>query len=135
MKATFADAFYFLALFNPSDAAHAEAKAIGRRLTGRLVTSGYVLTEVADAFAAPCDRPRFLALLAALESNPSVTIVPASEDLFRRGVDLYRRRPDKGWPLTDCLSFVVMGDLGLTEALTGDHHFEQAGYVALLVKL
>jgi predicted nucleic acid-binding protein len=134
MKATFADTFYFLALFNPGDAAHAEAKEIGRHLTGRLVTTGYVLTEVADAFAAPRDRPRFLALLAALEADPSVTIVPSTDDLFRRGVDLYRQRPDKDWPLTDCLSFVVMDEHGATEALTGDHHFQQAGYNALLRK-
>ena len=134
MNPTFADTFYFLALFNPRDASHAEAHAIGRRLTGRLVTTGYVLTEVADAFAAPRDRPRFLALLATLEADASVTIVPASEDLFRRGVDLYRQRPDKDWPLTDCLSFVVMDDHDATEALTGDHHFQQAGYVALLRK-
>jgi uncharacterized protein len=67
-----------------------------------------------------------------LEADQSVTIVPASDDLFRRGVDLYRQRPDKDWPLTDCLSFVVMNDHGATEALTGDHHFEQAGFQALL---
>ncbi len=134
MKATFADTFYFLALLNPRDPSHADAKAAGQHLSGRLVTTGYVLTEVADAFAAPRDRPRFLALLDILDADPSVTIVPASEELFRRGVDLYRQRADKDWPLTDCLSFVVMGDHGATEALTGDHHFQQAGYVPLLRK-
>lgn len=134
MNAIFADTFYFLALLNPGDASHAEARAIGRRLAGRLVTTGYVLTEIADAFAAPRDRPRFLALLVALEADPSVTIVPSSDDLFRRGVDLYRQRPDKAWSLTDCVSFVVMDDHGATEALTGDHHFQQAGYLALLRK-
>jgi len=34
--------------------------------------------------------------------------------------------------LTDCISFVVMEESGITEALTGDHHFEQAGFVTLL---
>jgi len=48
------------------------------------------------------------------------------------GLELYARRPDKSWSLTDCISFVVMTDRGLTEALTGDHHFEQAGFRALL---
>ena len=134
MKVIFADTFYFLALFNPGDSAHAAAKAIGRGLAGRLVTTDYILTEVADAFAAPRDRPRFLALLAALEADSTATIVPASDDLFRRGVDLHRERPDKDWPLTDCLSFVVMDDFGATEALTADHHFQQVAYVALLRK-
>jgi predicted nucleic acid-binding protein len=47
-------------------------------------------------------------------------------------VDLYAERPDKGWSLTDCISFVVMRQQGITQALTGDHHFEQAGFTALL---
>lgn len=132
MKVVFADTYYYLALLNPRDAAHARALAISATLSGRLVTTSYVLTEAADALAAPPDRPRFLALLATLEADPDVTIVPASEDLFRRGIELYRQRPDKDWPLTDCLSFVVMNDAGSTEALTGDHHFRQAGFQILL---
>lgn len=48
------------------------------------------------------------------------------------GIRLYEQRRDKQWSLTDCISFVVMKREGLTEALTGDHHFEQAGFVALL---
>ena len=45
---------------------------------------------------------------------------------------LYLDRPDKEWSLTDCISFTVMNDEGLAESLTGDHHFEQAGFSALL---
>ena len=48
------------------------------------------------------------------------------------GRQLYRERADKEWPLTDCISFVVMQEHGLAEALTADHHFEQAGFKALL---
>ena len=61
-----------------------------------------------------------------------MTVVPASEDLFNRGEALYAARPDKDWSLTDCISFVVMRDREIAEALTGDHHFEQAGFTALL---
>jgi predicted nucleic acid-binding protein len=134
MRTTFADTFYYLALLNPHDAAHPRAVAASEGLSGRLVTTAYVLTEVADALAAPRDRPRFLALLQTLEADPEVTIVPASDALFHRGVDLYRERPDKDWPLTDCISFVVMSDFATTEALTGDRHFQQAGLVALLAE-
>ena len=67
-----------------------------------------------------------------IEGDSSAVVVPAETDLFRRGLDLYHNRPDKEWSLTDSISFVVMKDRGLTEALTGDHHFEQAGFVALL---
>jgi predicted nucleic acid-binding protein len=66
-----------------------------------------------------------------LKQNKFTTIVGASETLFERGVELYSKRLDKNWSLTDCISFVVMQDLGITEALTGDQHFEQAGFRAL----
>jgi predicted nucleic acid-binding protein len=135
MKGLVTDTYYYLALLNPRDSAHPEAVAIGPTLAGRLVTTQYVLTEVADALSAPQDRAKFLALLVLLESDPSVTIVPGSNDLFRRGVALYQARPDKDWPLTDCISFIVMDDEGLTEALTADRHFSQAGFRTLLVNL
>jgi uncharacterized protein len=132
MRLIFADTYDDLAVLNPRDSAHARALAIGPALSGRLVTTSYVSTEVADALAAPPDRSRFLALLFALDADPGVTIVPADEDLFRRGVELYRRRPDKDWPLTDGITFIVMTDIGASEALTGDYHFRQAGFQTLL---
>lgn len=48
---------------------------------------------------------------------------------------LYEARLDKSWGLTDCISFVVMADQGLTDALSGDLHFRQAGYRALLADI
>ena len=52
--------------------------------------------------------------------------------MLGRRIQLYETRPDKAWSLTDCMSFIVMRDGGLTEALTADHHFEQAGFTVLL---
>jgi predicted nucleic acid-binding protein len=102
-------------------------------MAGRsLVTTHYVLTEVADALAHHALRPQFLKLLTYLEGWPDVLIVPGSDELYRAGIDLYRQRPDKDWSLTDCISFVVMQRQGIAEALTADHHFEQAGFVVLL---
>ena len=94
--------------------------------------TGKVLTEVADAICRPPDRAQFALLLDLLRSDPRTEIVPADQALFDRGADLYARRPDKAWSLTDCISFVVMSERVLTKALTGDHHFEQAGFRALL---
>lgn len=59
-------------------------------------------------------------------------IVSATSDLFRRGTDFFSARPDKEWSLTDCISFVVMNERGITDDLTSDHHFEQAGFQILL---
>lgn len=58
--------------------------------------------------------------------------MPPTDALFRRGLQLSNNRPEKEWSLTDCISFVVMKERRIKEALTGDHHFEQAGFVALL---
>ena len=132
MTSRFADAFYFLALLNPGDAAHAAALRMAREGRGPIVTTAWVLTEVADAMAAPANRPLFLRLIEGFRILDTVEVVPADPELFDRGLDLYTRRPDKAWSLTDCISFVVMSDRDLTEALTGDHHFEQAGFRALL---
>jgi predicted nucleic acid-binding protein len=90
-----------------------------------------VLTEVGDALSAPVNRPAFLRLYRRLSMNSATEVVPPTIDLLEREIDLYERRPDKEWSLTDCISFVVMSERGLTEALTGDHHFEQAGFRAL----
>ena len=132
MKRTYADTFFFLALLNPQDAHHHAARAASQNQSGELVTSQYVLIEVGDALADPRDRPKFLSLLEQLNSDPDVLIVAATDELLHEGVELYRNRPDKDWPLTDCLSFVVMRDLGIQAALTGDRHFQQAGFVPLL---
>jgi uncharacterized protein len=67
-----------------------------------------------------------------LENDPSVTVVTVSIELLAEGRALYANRPDKEWSLTDCISFVVMHERGLQEALTADHHFAQAGFVTLL---
>jgi len=132
MTKVFADTFFFLALLNPRDAAHSQAVAAARALRGPLVTTAWVLTELADAMSAPENRQEFVSALNDLRANPAVIIVPPQTALFEAGIRLYAHRPDKDWSLTDCISFVVMSDEGLTEALTGDRHFEQAGFVALM---
>ena len=80
----------------------------------------------------PLNRQEFIDTLADLRSSPSVEIVPPDELLWNEGLLLFASRPDKKWSLTDCISFVVMQREGIAEALTGDHHFEQAGFIALL---
>jgi predicted nucleic acid-binding protein len=127
----FADTFYFLALLNPRDSAHAAAvsHSVG---PGGILTTEWVLTELADALACRPKRQGFLDLHQMLRSDAEAEIVPATAELFARGVDLFLARGDKDWSLTACISFVVMQDHGVNEALTGDHHFEQAGFVALL---
>src|SRR5271165_1239085 len=94
--------------------------------------SKFGLTEVGDAFSHPAARQKFVRLLQLLREQADVEIVPSTSDLFRRGEDLFSARPDKEWSLTDCISFVVMNERDINDALTNDHHFEQAGFRILL---
>ena len=132
MKTTFADSFFFLAMMNVRDSCHDKAIALSETLAGPIVTTQWVLVEVGDAFSKPQDRERFVELLQLIETDERIEVVPASDASFKRGVELFVRRPDKSWPLTDCISFVVMEERSIKEALTGDHHFDQAGFVPLL---
>ena len=124
----FADAFFFIALLNRRDEYHKIVKEYALTFQGTMVTTQWILTEVADALAASSSRQTIRSLVAELADNPSVVLVDATPALFQRGLVLYHDRPDKQWSLTDCISFVVMADHGLGAALTGDRHFSQAGF-------
>jgi len=131
----FLDTAYAIALSSASDQFHTRAVALAEQMDlarTRFVTTCAVLLEIANALARQRYRQAALRLLDALEADPRVDIIPLSEALYTRAVQLYRERPDKEWGLTDCISFLVMQDRGLTEALTTDEHFQQAGFRALL---
>lgn len=128
MTRWFADAFYYVALLSSSDAHHAEARQFARELRGTFVTTQWVLAEVGSALASPENRGRFVTLCNVLRSKQNMIIVEASDELFNRGLRLYASRSDKSWSLVDCISFIVMQDRGIADALTGDRHFEQAGF-------
>lgn len=97
-----------------------------------MTTTELVLLELADALCQPHQRIEVLTLWNVVETAPAFRLVRATTELIQRAKELYRERADKEWSLTDCVSFVVMQDQKLTEALTADHHFEQAGFKALL---
>ena len=132
MKVVFADTFYFLALLNRRDARHARAVAASRMPDLRLVTTEFVLIELADALCKPQQRNEVAAVWKLAETSPSFQLIRATSELLQRGRMRYEGRNDKEWPLTDCISFVVMEEHGLTDVLTADGHFEQAGFTVLL---
>ena len=85
-------------------------------------------------YALAKQRYRYAAieLLTSLEADPNVEIISLTEDLYQRAFHIYEQRTDKEWGITDCISFIVMQERGITAALTTDEHFEQAGFLALL---
>lgn len=131
MNVVFADSFYFFALLNPKDRDHKRAVEFSQNFEGRLVTTEWVLLELADGLAKTRQRTRYGTVRQKLAENNNCRVVAFDNLLHQDATDLYLARPDKTWSLTDCVSFVIMSNQSIREALTGDHHFQQAGFVAL----
>ncbi len=132
MTPVFADTYYWLALINPRDQAHQEAVTLSQALTEPIVTTAWVLTEVGDAMSDPANRATFVQFMQDVRADSQTTVVPAEQDWFEKGLALFAGRLDKKWSLTDCISFQVMRDLQLTDALTGDADFVQAGFKKIM---
>jgi len=132
MKPIFADTSYYIALLSATDEWHEPAVEWSEKILGRQVVTEYVLVELGSALAKVRDRHLYVPFVEHLLAEDSIEFVAASAELFRRGLALFEKRPDKDWSLVDCISFVVMRQRRLTDALTLDHHFEQAGFNVLL---
>jgi predicted nucleic acid-binding protein len=128
----FLDTAYLLAVVNPRDSLFERAQAWSRNLSERLVVTEYVLWEVVNGYSIPADRSKAHEIISSVRSGADCEVVSASTELFEAGLQLHLDRPDKEWSLTDCISFIVMERAAITQALTYDHHFEQAGFEALL---
>jgi predicted nucleic acid-binding protein len=122
----FLDTSYALALSAPTDQHHSRALQLATELEAaraRLVTTRGVLLEIGNALARQRYRGAAIGLLQALESDPSVEVLPLTDDLYARAFRLYAARPDKEWGLIDCASFEVMTERSMSKALTADDHF------------
>jgi predicted nucleic acid-binding protein len=126
----FADTYALIAWLNPRDQAYAKVTAYLDGYKGRLLTTEWVLMEVADALSGLDARATVAAFLQAIRNDPQFEIVGYLSAAYQAGFELLASRPDKAWSLTDCISFGVMGERGMSVALTADHHFEQAGFQA-----
>ena len=132
--AIFVDMGYILALINTSDEHHERASDIASEIVGRFVITEAVLTEISNTLSRLRWRSASVAAIEDLRSDPDIEVVSISPELFDRAVKLYSSRMDKEWGMTDCISFIVMQDIGIIDALTTDDHFRQAGFRALLIE-
>lgn len=129
----FADTGWWIALADPFDQLHDLAVGLAPRVEKRrLVTSQMVLTELLNAFSSrgPVLRRTAAMMVAVIRSHHQV--VPQSGRMFDEALTLYAGRLDKGWSLTDCASMAIMTRYGISDVLSHDHHFEQAGFIAML---
>jgi hypothetical protein len=129
----FLDANFLIATLNVDDQWHGIAEQMRPTLNSAdpIVTTKPVLYEVADAMAHPL-RNQAGQAVASLCSDSRITVDPVADETFASALALYQDRPDKDWSLTDCVSFIVMRKMEIQRAMTADHHFEQAGFVAMM---
>jgi predicted nucleic acid-binding protein len=132
MKPLFADTSYFVAVLSEGDEFHRRALEWSANFLGQLFTTEYILVELGNAFSRSKVRAKVEPYIRDIVAAQATNLIPASLRLFSRGLTLYGQRPDKAWSLVDCISFVVMKERHITDALTSDRHFEQAGFKALL---
>ena len=128
----FVDTSFLVALALPRDALHPRAILWSNSISDRLITTDFVICEFVNALSEPDERPKAHRILEWLRRQDDVLILQASRNWMEAGLKLHAARSDKGWSLTDCISFDVMAASSILQALTNDHHFEQAGLEALL---
>lgn len=134
MRKVFADAFYWIAMANPGDAWHQEARRVTTSLQGiPIVTTEEVLAEFLAWFAAQgvAARQQAVHLARSLMTRPQIQVLHQSHDTFLHALDLYEHRLDKEYSLVDCASMLAMRTRGIAEVLTHDHHFTQEGFQIL----
>jgi uncharacterized protein len=129
----FLDTFFVQALLNPKDAYHQAATSLLPQVEAaeEVVVTEAVLTEIGNALSGNL-RSFAIEFIRRCYAEANITVVPVDTALLLRAVDFYARHGDKGWGLTDCISFVVMREREVLEAATGDRHFRQAGFRTLL---
>jgi predicted nucleic acid-binding protein len=133
-REVFVDTGYWIAAIDPTDNLHQVADAQDKQLaeTPR-ITTDEVLAEVLTYFRRhPVTRARAVQAVELILNSEEIEVVPQTRESFMRGLALYKERDDKTYTLTDCISMSLMKARGLHEALSGDHHFEQERFVALL---
>lgn len=135
MRVVFADSGYFIALLQPDDRVHRSARAMATDSEDdAIVTTEMVLVELFSHMSRRGESARLAAhtLVSELRDDPHTDIVPQTTEQFRAAAELYAARADQRWSLTDCASFPVMQERGISEALAYDRDFKQDGFAALL---
>jgi len=130
----FVDTLFVVALINPRDQHHSKAAELATKYENHpLLVTDAVLLEIGNGLARNY-KQEAIEVIEDFLTSEEVQIVRLTPELFERAFDLYKKYKDKDWGLIDCISFIAMADAGITEALTFDQDFEQAGFKALMVE-
>jgi uncharacterized protein len=134
MKQIFADTFYWIALLNPKDDWYDSVIKVSQSIANsQIITTEEVLTEVLTFYSnsGSRQRKRTVNFIKQIMNNPAVQVIPQNHESFVAGLNLYEKRLDKGYSLTDCISMNTMNQLEIIEVLTHDQHFTQEGFIIL----
>lgn len=128
----FVDTAFVIAWVNADDALHLKAiELLNAHKDSPWLTTDCVLLEIGNSLARNF-RPKAVETIENFLTADEVTIIELNTNLFSQAFKLYRTYDDKTWGLIDCVSFVVMKEYAITDALTNDRHFRQAGFNALM---
>ena len=131
----YVDAAGWIALVNLRDALHTQAVRIYKQRLQeqcQFITASVVLLEVGNWLSPVPLRKLAIDLLHRIQQSSRIEVIHVTPEIYAKGWELYSNRLDKDWGIIDCISFVIMQERNLVEALTSDHHFEQAGFQVLL---
>lgn len=131
----FLDTSFAISLASKNDEMHSRAISLAKGFTKKknlIVTSQAVLLEIGNSLARKHSRQFCVRYLEDLRSDAFTLIVSLTDEIYDRAFDLFSKRSDKEWGMVDCISFIIMADRKISDALTADEHFIQAGFRALL---
>jgi uncharacterized protein len=133
-KSVFIDTSFVQALFSKDDAHYDKAQQLLPLLSvyKKVWITEAILLEIGDAFSSK-NRTSATEFINYCYQSAHIEVVNVTTEIVGKAVDLYDKRPDKTWGLVDCVSFVVMKENRIKEALTSDKHFVQAGFQELLL--
>ncbi len=132
MNRVLIDTSFVVALVNEKDQHHNRAVELADLFDGYpLIISDAVLLEVGNALARNF-KEQAVEVIEDFLTSEEVEVVSLDAALFKEAFELYQTYKDKAWGMTDCISFIIMRDRGIIEALTNDKDFRQAGFNALM---
>jgi predicted nucleic acid-binding protein len=127
----FVDTSFVIALINDKDQYYDQAQSLSYEFDNSpLVTTDTVLLEIGNALAKDF-RKGAIEVIKVLRSGKNTDVIEIDARLFEKGLEIYEKYDDKDWGLVDCISFVVLWEKGISEALTFDRDFEQTGFTIL----
>lgn len=136
-NSVFLDTSFSIATAIVRDEFHERAVDLANKIAAedtQIITTQPVILEIGNSLSKLKYRQSAVGIIQRLDSDPNVSIISLTDELYAEGFKLFSSRSDKEWSLVDCISFVVMRERNITDALTADEHFIQAGFCALLRK-